>query len=157
MNERPQNVQSAAPVAAPDFDTLAPSPGELMRRRARSHWGLIVGMSIIGFFLFVAIFANVLAPHDPYAQTLSNRLADPVWGPKGSWNHILGTDALGRDVLSRLMYGARLSLYISFTAAIIAALIGTSLGIAGGYFGGRIDAVVVYLINVKLALPVFLV
>lgn len=143
--------------SASDFDTLAPSPRELMRRRARSHWGLIIGLSIIAIFLLVAIFAGVLAPHDPYAQTLSHRLADPVWGPKGSWNHILGTDALGRDVLSRLMYGARLSLYISFTAALIAAVIGVSLGIAGGYFGGKIDSLVVYIINVKLALPVFLV
>jgi peptide/nickel transport system permease protein len=140
-----------------EFDTLAPSPRELMRGRARSHLGFITGLAIIAFFLIVAIFANFLAPHDPYAQTLSHRLADPVWGSKGTWDHILGTDALGRDVLSRLMYGARLSLYISFTAAIIAAVIGVSLGVAGGYFGGRIDAFVVYIINVKLALPVFLV
>lgn len=140
-----------------DFETLAPSPRELMRRRARSHAGLIIGFSIIAIFLFVAVFADFLMPHDPYAQTLSNRLADPIWGEKGSWTHIFGTDALGRDVLSRLMYGARLSLYISFTAAIIAAVIGVTLGVAGGYFGGKTDAFVVYIINVKLALPVFLV
>jgi len=144
-------------VTSAELDTLAPSPRELMRRRARSHAGLIIGMTIIALFLIVAIFAGVLAPHDPYAQTLSNRLADPKWGPKGNWQHILGTDALGRDVLSRLMYGARLSLYISFTAAVIAAVIGVTLGVTGGYFGGKTDAFVVYIINVKLALPVFLV
>ncbi len=144
-------------VTSAELDTLAPSPRELMRRRARSHAGLIIGMTIIALFLIVAIFAGVLAPHDPYAQTLSNRLADPIWGPKGNWQHILGTDALGRDVLSRLMYGARLSLYISFTAAVIAAVIGVTLGVTGGYFGGKTDAFVVYIINVKLALPVFLV
>ena len=158
MNEAPQTTASIRPVAPPDdFETLAPSPRELMRRRARHHLGLIIGFAIILFFLVVAIFADALAPHDPYSQDLTNRLADPIWGAKGSWEHILGTDALGRDVLSRLMHGARLSLYISFTAAIIAALIGTTLGIVGGYFGGRTDSFVVYLINVKLALPVFLV
>ena len=140
-----------------DFETLAPSPRALMRRRARSHAGFIIGLSIVGFFVIVAVFASLLAPHDPYAQTLNNRLADPIWGPKGSWAHVLGTDALGRDVLSRLMYGAQLSLYISFSAAVISAVIGVTLGVAGGYFGGRTDAFVVYIINVKLALPVFLV
>jgi len=158
MNERLQPPAAARPLPARDeFETLAPSPNELMWRRARSHVGFIIGMSIIAFFLLAAILAPVIAPHDPFAQTLSNRLADPVWAPNGSWTHILGTDALGRDVLSRLMYGAQLSLFISFTAALIAAVIGTSLGILGGYFGGRVDSVVVYLINVKLALPVFLV
>ena len=158
MNGVTQNTQAGKPPAtSADFETLAPSPRALMKRRARSHAGFITGLSIIGFFLIVAIFAGFLAPHDPYAQTLGNRLADPVWGAKGSWDHLLGTDALGRDVLSRLMYGARLSLYISFTAALIAAVIGVTLGIMGGYFGGKTDALVVYIINVKLALPVFLV
>lgn len=157
MTGIPQNTAMVRPHASADFDTLAPSPRELMARRARHHIGLITGLSIIGLFLLIAVFATALAPHDPYGQDLSNRLADPVWGPKGTWAHILGTDALGRDVLSRLMHGARLSLWISFTAAVIAALIGTSLGIIGGYFGGKTDSLVVYLINVKLALPVFLV
>src|SRR5690606_11028346 len=69
----------------------------------------------------------------------------------------LGTDAMGRDVLSRLMYGAQVSLSISFGAAVVSAVIGTTLGILGGYFGGRVDAFVTYLINVKLALPSLLV
>jgi peptide/nickel transport system permease protein len=153
-------TRSATPPAkgpVEEFTTLAPSPRALMRRRAKSHAGFIIGMSIIVFFCIVAIFAPFLAPHDPYDQNLSARLLDPVWGPKGSWEHIFGTDAFGRDVLSRLMYGARLSLMIGFTAAFIAGVIGVTLGIVGGYFGGKVDAVVVYLINVKLALPVILV
>jgi peptide/nickel transport system permease protein len=75
----------------------------------------------------------------------------------GSWAHPFGTDALGRDVLSRLIFGARTSLLIAFTASVIAAIIGTAIGMLGGYFGGRIDAFAVYLINVKLALPIILV
>ncbi|MDF2116593.1 ABC transporter permease [Roseiarcaceae bacterium H3SJ34-1] len=140
-----------------EFDTLAPSPKALMRRRARSHIGLIIGASLLAFVVIVAIFAPLLAPYDPYAQDLTRRLVDPVWGPKGTWENIFGTDALGRDVLSRLMYGARISLLIGFTAAVIAGIIGATLGILGGYFGGRVDSFIVYLINVKLALPVILI
>jgi peptide/nickel transport system permease protein len=142
---------------ADEFDTLAPSPKALMRRRARSHMGLIIGASLLLFVVIVAIFAPLLAPYDPYAQDLTRRLVDPVWGPKGTWENIFGTDALGRDVLSRLMYGARISLLIGFTAAVIAGIIGATLGILGGYFGGRVDSFIVYLINVKLALPVILI
>ncbi len=155
------DITSAPPAsmakAADEFATLAPSPRELMRRRAKSHIGFLTGMAIILFFIILAVFAPLLAPHDPYDQNLTARLLDPVWGPKGTWAHIFGTDAFGRDILSRLMYGARLSLMIGFTAAAIAGVIGVTLGIVGGYFGGRVDAVVVYLTNVKLALPVILV
>lgn len=139
------------------FETLAPSPRQLMWRRARSHPGLIIGLAFVFFVLVVAVLAPWLAPHDPYDQDLTHRLVDPVWGPKGSWEHIFGTDALGRDVLSRLMYGARVSLGIGFVAATIAGIVGSTLGILGGYFGGKTDAFVVYLTNVKLALPVVLV
>lgn len=145
----------AAPID--EFEVLPPSPRELMRRRALSHPGLIIGVLILTLIALAAIFAPWIAPHDPYAQNLSLRLADPIWGAKGTWEHLLGTDALGRDVLSRLIWGARLSLWIGITAAVIAGFIGSTLGVLGGYFGGRVDAIVVYLINVKLALPVILV
>ncbi len=145
------------PNEADAFETLAPSPRELMRRRALSHPGLLIGAGFLIAVTLAAILAPWIAPHDPYAQDLTRRMADPIWGANGTWDHILGTDALGRDVLSRLIWGARLSLWIGFTAAVIAGLIGSTLGIVGGYFGGRVDSFVVYLINVKLALPVILV
>ncbi|MDH7799380.1 MULTISPECIES: ABC transporter permease [unclassified Beijerinckia] len=151
-------VGGVAPAGRSDeFDTLAPSPKALMRKRAKGHIGFIIGMTIITVIVLAAIFAPLIAPYDPYAQDLGRRLIDPVWSAKGSWENIFGTDALGRDVLSRLIYGARISLMIGFTAAVIAGIIGTALGILGGYFGGKVDAFVVYLINVKLALPVILV
>ena len=151
-------VSGAAPAGrSDDFDTLAPSPKALMRKRAKGHVGLIIGTTIIAVIVLMAVFAPLIAPYDPYAQDLSRRLIDPVWGAKGSWDNIFGTDALGRDVLSRLIYGARISLLVGFTAAVIAGIIGTALGILGGYYGGKVDAFVVYLINVKLALPVILV
>ncbi len=142
----------AVPEALADGEIVAPSPREEMRRRAKSHIGLIFGGSIVTLVTLIAIFAPILAPYDPYDQDLTRRLIDPVW-KTGNWANILGTDALGRDYLSRLIYGARISLMVGFGAAAIAGTVGSLIGIIGGYFGGRVDSVVVYLINVKLALP----
>jgi peptide/nickel transport system permease protein len=142
---------------APTFELEAPSPRMIMRRRALTHPGFLFGATIVLATVIIAICAPLLTPYDPYAQDLSQRLIPPVWAAKGSWAHLLGTDAMGRDYLTRLMYGARVSLTIGFGAAAIAGIIGTSLGLIGGYFGGWVDSVVMYLVNVKLALPGILV
>ena len=94
-----------------------------------------------------------MTPYDPYAQNLDARLINPVWSTGGSWTHPLGTDSLGRDYLTRILFGAQISLIVGFGAATISGIVGSTIGIVGGYFGGRVDAVVMYLINVKLALP----
>src|SRR5665213_845017 len=138
-------------------EIAAMSPRAVMRRRALTHVGFLIGGVIVLATILVAIFAPLLTSYDPYGQDLAQRIIPPVWSAKGSWAHLLGTDALGRDYLTRLMYGARVSLTVGFGAAAIAGLIGTSLGLIGGYFGGRVDAVVMYLVNVKLALPGILV
>ena len=142
---------------ADEFEVLVPSPPELMKRRAKSHIGFLLGGSVVLFALLVAIFAPLLAPADPYDQDLTRRLIDPIWGPKGTWDHPLGTDALGRDYLSRIMFGSQVSLLIGFFAAAVSAIVGSCIGMIGGYFGGRIDSFIMYLINVKLALPGLLV
>lgn len=142
---------------APTFELEAPSPRMIMRRRALTHPGFLFGATIVLATVIIAICAPLLTPYDPYAQDLSQRLIPPVWAAKGSWAHLLGTDGMGRDYLTRLMYGARISLTIGFGAAAIAGIIGTSLGLLGGYFGGKVDSVVMYLVNVKLALPGILV
>lgn len=142
---------------APTYDLEAPSPRTVMRHRALTHPGFLFGATVMLGAVLIAIFAPLLTPYDPYAQDLSQRLIPPVWTVKGSWAHIFGTDGMGRDYLTRLMYGARISLTIGFGAATIAGIIGTSLGLIGGYFGGKVDAVVMYLVNVKLALPGILV
>jgi peptide/nickel transport system permease protein len=142
---------------APTFELEAPSPRQIMRRRAFTHPGFLFGATIVLATIIIAICAPLLTPYDPYAQDLSQRLIPPVWAAKGSWAHLLGTDAMGRDYLTRLMYGARVSLTIGFGAAFMAGVIGTSLGLIGGYFGGWVDSVVMYLVNVKLALPGILV
>jgi len=121
------------------------------------HRGLALGAAVLGLVVLAAVFAPWLAPHDPYAQDVTQRLIPPIWHEKGSWTHVLGTDKLGRDYLSRLLYGARVSLTIGVVVALISGLIGTTLGVLAGYYGGRVDAVVSYLITTRLAMPVVLV
>ena len=140
-----------------EFAISVPSPPELMKRRAKKHVGFILGGAVVLLVLILAVFAPLIAPFDPYEQTLTNRLLPPIWHEKGSWSHPFGTDALGRDYFSRVIFGARVSLMIGFFAAAVSAVVGSTLGMIGGYFGGKTDAVVMYLINVKLALPGLLV
>ena len=138
-------------------ELLAPSPAALMRRRVLGHGGLLIGVGVLAAVVFMALAAPLLAPYDPYDQDLARRLIPPIWHAEGAWAHPLGTDMLGRDYLSRLIYGARISLLIGLAVMLISGLIGTTLGVAAGYFGGKVDLVVTYLITVRLALPVILV
>jgi peptide/nickel transport system permease protein len=128
-----------------------------MLRRVLGQHGLTLGAILLGLILLAAVFAPLLAPHDPYGQDLSRRLVPPVWYARGSWQFMLGTDKLGRDYLSRLLFGARVSLLIGVAAAAISGLIGTTLGVLAGYFGGRVDALISYVITTRLAMPVVLV
>ena len=129
----------------------------VFRRRFFGHQGVMIGAAIVLAAVLIALSAPLIAPHDPYYQDLLNRLVPPVWDSRGSWEHILGTDHLGRDYLSRLIYGARISLLIGVGAALISGLIGTVLGVAAGYFGGRVDMIVTFMITVRLSMPVVLV
>ena len=153
----PPGLRVEAGPSADDFDVEAPSPRDVMRRRALRHAGFLSGSAIVLAVAAVALCAPVIAPFDPFEQDLSRRLIDPVWDAGGGWTHLFGTDSLGRDYLSRVIHGARISLMVGFFAALISGVIGSALGIVGGYFGGRVDAVVMYLINVKLALPSILI
>ena len=128
-----------------------------MRRRMLKHKGFLVGGAVLVAVLLMALLAPAMAPHDPYHQDLTKRLIPPVWGENGSWEHPLGTDNLGRDYLSRVIYGCRVSLLIGFACVLIAAVIGAALGLIAGYFGGRADMVVSFIITVRLALPAVLV
>lgn len=137
-------------------EIVGPTPGQRLRTRIFGHMGLLIGAGVLLVLVVIALFAPLLAPHDPYAQELMARMKPPVF-LGGTWEHPLGTDHLGRDYLSRLIYGARVSLLIGVVAAVISGVIGTAMGVAAGYFGGRVDAVVTFLINVRLAMPVVLV
>ena len=134
-----------------------PTPGEQLRGRALQHTGVTLGAGVLLAILVLAFAAPLLAPYDPYAQDLSRRLIPPIWHDTGTWTHPLGTDMLGRDYLSRLIYGSRISLLIGFSVMLISGLIGTLLGISAGYFGGRVDLFVTYITTVRLSMPVILV
>ncbi len=138
--------------SALELAAAAPSPAGWWRHRS-----LVFGGAVLLVVVLVAIFAPLLAPHDPYVQNLTRRTIPPVWFAKGEWAHPLGTDALGRDYLSRTLYGARISLLIGISVALLSGLIGTVLGVAAGYFGGKVDLAVTFAITVRLALPVILV
>ena len=133
------------------------SPSKIIRRRILAHKGIILGCFLLLIIILMAALAPVLAPHDPYHQVLLNRLKPPFWMTGGSWTHPLGTDHLGRDYLSRLMYGAQISLLIGLATALISGCIGVFLGLIAGYFGGRIDQLVMFLVTVKLSVPTILV
>ncbi|MEM7179174.1 MAG: ABC transporter permease [Pseudomonadota bacterium] len=137
-------------------EITGPTPAQMLRRRVFGHQGLLIGGVVLGILVVIAILAPVLAPHDPYAQDLLARMKPPVF-LGGTWENPLGTDHLGRDYLSRLIYGARVSLLIGVVAALISGVIGTAMGVAAAYFGGRVDMVVTFMINVRLAMPVVLV
>ncbi len=138
-------------------EILEPSPGAKLRRRALGHVGVTLGGGVFLLILVMALTAPWIAPHDPYLQDLSNRLVPPIWHAAGSWEHPLGTDHFGRDYLSRIMYGARISLLIGIAAMLISGVIGTTLGVLAGYFGGRVDMLITFVITTRLAMPVILI
>ena len=149
---------STSPDRLPDAaEILEPSPAALMRRRAFRHYGLIIGGGFLALIVFVALAAPFIAPHDPYDQELTRRLIPPIWHDKGTWEYPLGTDGFGRGYLSRTMYGAQVSLLIGFTVMLISGVIGTAMGIAAGYFGGRFDMIITFIITTRLAMPAILV
>ena len=125
--------------------------------RVLGHHSLTLGAVLLLVILFSGILAPLIAPHDPYAQDVTQRMIPPVWQEKGTWDHVLGTDKLGRDYLSRLLYGAQISMIIGLAAALLSGVIGTTLGIIAGYFGGKTDSFISYLITTRLSMPVILV
>jgi peptide/nickel transport system permease protein len=113
----------------------------------------IFPLLILAVLVFTAVSADFIAPHNPEVGNLRYRYRPPVWQDRGSWEYILGTDHMGRDILSRLIYGARISLLVGITASLFAGTLGTTLGILSGYRGGWVDQVVMRLTDSWLALP----
>src|SRR3989441_9257529 len=122
------------------------------RRLLRLRWGL----GAAGVLLLIVASADVaplIAPHDPLAVDIRHRLAPPAWMERGTAEHLLGTDQVGRDLLARMIYGGRVSLVVGVAAVIISATIGVLLGLSAGYFGGNTDWTIMTLINVMLTFP----
>jgi peptide/nickel transport system permease protein len=134
----------------------------LARREARGRTLLrhllrdrvtLAGALVLFALVAAGLLVPVLSPTDPTATNLPERLRPPVWMAKGSAAHVLGTDGLGRDVLLRILYGARISLTIGFGAALIAAALGVPLGVLSGYFGGALDVAMMRLVDIQLGFP----
>ncbi|MGE5270136.1 MAG: ABC transporter permease [Thiohalocapsa sp.] len=133
--------------------TSPPKPRLAFVRRLRLGDLPIAPTAILLVIALVAVFANQLAPHNPEVGSLVARFKPPFWVHGGSTEYLLGTDQLGRDVLSRLIFGARVSMVVGFTAVIFAGVLGTALGILSGYLGGWVDQVIMRITDTWLALP----
>ena len=128
------------------------SAGRLLWR----DWSGLLGLTLFITIVLSAVFAPLIAPHDPARQNLRASKLPPAWAEGGSWEHPFGTDTLGRDLFSRIVYGARVSLTVGFFGVLIALSLGLLLGLTAGYYGGRVDNVIMGVSNVFLALPYLL-
>ncbi len=117
-----------------------------LKRSRTAQFGLV----IIFLFIFIAIFAPFISPYNPVSQDISQRLKPP------SFAHPLGTDQLGRDILSRIIYGSRISLIVGFSAVFISGMIGVTVGMVSGFYGGKVDAIIMRLADIQLSMPFIL-
>lgn len=122
---------------------------------SRLRMGILGGIILLGL-LGAALLANWLAPFDPFAQDIMNRLQPPARMPGGSAEHLLGTDGVGRDLLSRIIHGSRISLVVGLTAVFLQVMIGVFLGLAAGYYRGWVDSSISFMVNVMLGFPFIL-
>jgi dipeptide transport system permease protein len=130
-------------------------PGQL-----RSFWhsfrenrGAVIGLAVVGFVVFIAIFANFLAPYDPLEQYRGFTRLPPIWVKGGNWAFPLGTDPLGRDMLSRILYGSRISLFIGLSVMFVSAVLGVLLGLLAAFWGGIVDVIIIRVMDLILAIP----
>lgn len=135
-------------------------PAEPVETR-RNLWAILSRLPFISTFILLAfiglaLFADVIAPHNPYETSLRTRFRPPVWEEGGSWEHALGTDHLGRDVLTRVIYGARVSLAAGMLTVSLAGAIGAAIGLLSGFYGGWMDAVLMRAADSTLAFPIIL-
>lgn len=142
-------------------DTVVPTAerqagDSLFRRNLKSFAANRLAMASAGVvlvFVVMAVFAPLIAPHDPYETDLFRRLQPPAWQSGGEWGFLLGCDALGRDILSRIIYGARISIFIGAAVILVATTIGIVAGLSAGYFRGWVDAVISRIVDILLGFP----
>lgn len=152
--EARQANQIAHPLA-PERPSLGQTVSDITRLLARDRSGLL-GLILFMIVVIAAVFAPWVSPHDPLEQHLRISKQPPAWTEEGDWGYILGTDNLGRDLLSRIIYGSRVSLTVGFFGVLIAGSIGLVVGLVAGYAGGRIDNLIMGVVNILLALPYLL-
>jgi ABC-type dipeptide/oligopeptide/nickel transport system permease subunit len=140
---------------APGAGAASSDLGLTLRRLWRLKWGL-AATGLLLLIVTAAVFAPWVAPQDPLEVNIRHRLAPPAWMAGGTPENLLGTDQVGRDLFSRVVYGGRVSLVVGVTAVLISASLGVLLGLGAGYVGGRVDAVIMTVINIMLAFPFIL-
>jgi peptide/nickel transport system permease protein len=147
-------VRSSATAASAGLQAaIAPdAAGAAWRRLGRLRWG-VGGAAVFLVIVLSALLAPLLSPHDPLSVDIRHRMAPPAWMDGGTREHFLGTDQIGRDLLSRVIWGGRVSLVVGVSAVLLSATIGVLFGLAAGYFAGRIDWSIMTLINVMLTFP----
>lgn len=147
-------VGSGAAVGPASFETAAApdAAGAGWRRLWRLKWAM-GGAAIFLVIVLSALFAPWIAPHDPLTVDIRHRMSPPAWMEGGARGHILGTDQIGRDLLSRVIWGGRVSLLVGISAVLLSSTIGVLFGLAAGYFGGQVDWSIMTLINVMLTFP----
>src|SRR5262245_14819095 len=131
---------SAVEIQTVAIQTAAPTKAI---RRVRLGPGICIATAFVILLAICAVVPDLIAPHSPNEQHLRDSLLPPAWHEKGTWTYPFGTDTLGRDVFSRLVYGTRTSLAIATFAVALSSVIGVSLGLIAGYFGGKLDRIVV--------------
>ena len=144
--ELPGVARAEWPVPA----AAAESPLAQGLRRLRKSATALIGAAIVGLLVVVALFADVLAPQSPTTSDQTRTFARP------SWDHPLGTDQLGRDMLSRVIHGTRISLIVGVSSVLLALFVGVPLGLIAGYYGGRVDSAVMRVMDLVLAFPIYL-
>ena len=123
-----------------------------LRKFTRDRLAIAAAAGVV-LFIAMALLAPWLAPHDPYDTDLLRRLQPPAWMEGGEWSYVLGCDSLGRDIVSRIIYGARISIFIGVVVVLLATLVGTLAGLAAGYLGGAVDGVISRIVDVLLGFP----
>ena len=140
----------------PDFlnrDLEKLTPKDIMFRKAIYHSGFKFGLLLLSTITFIGVFVPFFVDMSPYDQDISKRLLPPVWSEGGSWQYIFGTDGNGRDLLVRILYGGRLSLTIGIIATLVSVVIGVTYGTIAGYFGGKLDTIMMRIVEILYAMP----
>ena len=149
-------MASSIPASAPP-EAARPGAGSPARgRRRRLPWLVVAGLGFVGLLIVVALAAPLIAPQDPTRQTLRGRLGAPTLNGADGRAHLLGTDHLGRDVLSRVIYGSQVSLLVGFSAVVVGGVLGSGAGILAGFSRGRLDAIIMTVADAQLAFPFIL-
>lgn len=134
---------------------MATPPGPLLAfwRSFRENRGAVIGLAVVCAVVFIAIFANVIAPYSPIEQYRGFTRLPPAWVEGGNWAHPLGTDPVGRDMLSRILYGSRISLFIGLSVMFVSAVMGVLLGLLAAFWGGIVDVIIIRVMDLILAIP----